>query len=247
MCAHRRWRSYQEQERQRHLPPSAASHQVTPDASSNHFTLSESLKEGEVSGPVHHSLALEETTIDDGSNLQQVVASVEEDHGVGRDARDWQGDNKQGVRSHVTGNIVPGTGYTASTMLDSTVAKPSPGAPSIEGATERRQDSVPHDFESLVQQFKKRPSWQDGLIAGGDGGHARKTSFTQILKQMALERGRARKSWAAVWEGAGLQSGLGGAAVLEEVGLQSVRGWGCSLGGGRAAIWEGVGLQSGRR
>lgn len=219
MCAHRRWRSYQEQERQRHLPPSAASHQVTPDASSNHFTLSESLKEREVSGPVHHTLALEETTIDDGSNLQQVVASVEEDHGVGRDARDWQGDNKQGVRSHVTGNIVPGTGYTASTVLDSTVAKPSPGAPSIEGATERRQDSVPHDFESLVQQFKKRPSWQDGLIAGGDGGHARKTSFTQILKQMALERGRARR--------AGLQSGTG---------------QGCSLGGGRAAIWEGAGL-----
>ena len=45
----------------------------------------------------------------------------------------------------------------------------------------------------------------------------------------------------------GLQSGLGGAAVLEEVGLQSGRGWGCSPGGGRAAIWEGVGLQSGRR
>lgn len=107
--------TYREQERQRHLTSSsAASHLMTPDASSNHFTLTESLK---VSGPVHPSLALEETTIDDGSNFRQGVASVEEDHGAGRDARDWQDGNKQGVRSHVTGSVVPETGCTASTVL----------------------------------------------------------------------------------------------------------------------------------
>ena len=237
VCAHRRWRSYQEQKRQRHLPPSVASHQVTPDAGSNHFTLSESLKVRKVSGPVHRSLVLEEMVMADGSNLQQDVVSVEEGHGIGRDAGDWQGGNKQGVRSHVTGNVVPGTGYTASAVPDSTVVKHSSGGPSIEGATERRQDSVCHDFESLVQRYKKRPSWQDGLIAakekggaGGDGGRARKTSFTQVLQQLALERGRHGR--------AGLQSGRGRGCNLGEGGAVVWVGWGCRLG------W--VGLQAGR-
>ena len=222
-CVCRRWRSHR---RQQHLPSLTASCQMTSDTSGKQFTPSAHPMRKRVSdlGSAHCSLTPEEMGGDDGLDLEQGEKGIAEtDCGAEKSAEDdWREGNEHGSGSHVTGSVVLATGYTGNAVVDSTAAKGGSQSPSSKGAVERRQDHVPQDFESLVQRFRKRPSWQDGLVAarekegtstGDDGYRGRKTSYTlQMAKEVALERGRASVGGVAAREG-GTAVRVGGAAV----------------------------------